>query len=139
MPAILFPDVEAAFVGYMAPALAARPEPHAANVAVRNRVPSERAGDLWPTSGRLVVVRDDGGPTNSIRGVARIGVRVWAPSETEVSDLANLVAALVGGWDDDVVRAPKVTRPYSVTEASERPAMYFTAELVVRGRGLPAA
>lgn len=137
MAAILFPDVEAEFIAYMAPALAARPEPYAANVAVRNRVPDERTVP-WPTSKRLVVVRDDGGPTRMVRGIARIGVRVWASSESEVSDLANLVAALVGGWHHGDVRGADATRPFSVTEDSGRPAQYFTAEVVVIGRALPA-
>lgn len=136
MPAVLFPDVEAAFIGAIGAALAARPEPHAQNVAVRNKVPADTA---WPTSKRLVVVRDDGGPTSSIRGVARIGVRVWAPSEAEANDLANLVAALVRGWHDVDVRGATAYNPFSVTEESARPCQYFTAELVVIGRKLPAA
>lgn len=139
MPTILFPDMEAAFIGYMGPALSARPELYAANVAVRNRVPNESATQPWPTSKRLVVVRDDGGPTRIVRGIARLGIRVWAESAETTSDLANLVMALVGGWSTDPVRIASVNRPYDVTEASGRPCMYATAELTIRGRGLPAA
>lgn len=140
MPAIVWPDVEAEFIAYMAPALQARLEAYAADVVVRNRVPDESATNPWPTSGRLVVVRDDGGPaTQDVRAAARLGVRVWAPTEAETSDLANLVAALVRGWRSPTVRRTEPSRPFSVPEESQRPAAYFTAELTIRGRALPAA
>jgi hypothetical protein len=140
MVAILHADIEAEFIDYMAPALDGRPEAYATDVAVRNRVPNESSTQAWPSSGRLVVVRDDGGPmTQDVRATARLGVRVWAPTEAETSDLANLVVALVRGWRSPVVRRTEPTRPYSVTEESRRPAMYFTAELMIRGRALPAA
>jgi hypothetical protein len=140
MVAILYADIEAEFIGYMASALDARPEAYALDVAVRNRVPNESTTQPWPTSGRLVVVRDDGGPmTQDVRATARLGVRVWAPTEAECSDLANLVVALVRGWRSPVVRRTEPSRPYSVTEESRRPAAYFTAELMIRGRALPGA
>ncbi|BDZ40823.1 hypothetical protein GCM10025865_01220 [Paraoerskovia sediminicola] len=138
MPAIIWPDIEAEFIAHMAPALQARTEPYAADVAVRNRVPDER-GDAWPPSGRLVVVRDDGGPTTpDVRATARLGVQVWAASEAEASDLANLVMALTGGWRSPTVRQSNPSRPFSATEESGRPKQYFTAELMIRGRALPA-
>lgn len=138
MPAILWPDVEAEFYGYMAAALAARSEPYADAVRVSNRVPRETASDPWPTSGRLVVVRDDGGPTTEdVRATARLGVRVWAEDEAAASDLANLCVALVRAWRSATVRRAIPSRPYSVTETSGRPAQFFTAELTIRGRALP--
>lgn len=140
MVAILWSDIEAEFIGYMGPALSARPEAYADGVAVRNRVPNESTSQPWPTSKRLVVVRDDGGPTTQdVRATARLGVRVFGADEAETSDLANLVVALVRGWRSPVVRRTEPTRPYSVTEESARPAQYFTAELMIRGRQLPAA
>lgn len=146
MVAILHADIEAEFIGYMASALQSRPEAYAANVRVSNKVPNESTSQPWPASGRLVVVRDDGGPmTQDVRATARIGVRIWGHNdvgddhESPTSDLANLVAALVGGWRSPTVRRTEPTRPYSVTEESARPAHYFTAELMIRGRALPAA
>lgn len=140
MVAIIWPDVEAEFIAYMTPALDERPEAYAADVEVRNRVPNESATQPWPTSGRLVVVRDDGGPTTQdVRGTARLGVRVWGATEAETSDLANLVVALVRGWRSPAVRRTEPTRPFSVPEESRRPAAYFTAELMIRGRALPGA
>ena len=136
MVLILHADVEAEFIGYMTSALQARPESYATDVAVRNRVPDERAGGTpWPTSGRLIVVRDDGGPTTQdVRATARIGVRVWGADDAETADLALLASALVGAWRSPTVRVSQPTRPYSVTEESGRPARYFTAELMIRGR-----
>lgn len=136
MVTILHADVEAEFIGYLTSALLARPEAYAAGVSVRNRVPDERVGGVaWPASGRLIVVRDDGGPTTpDVRATARIGVRVWGPTEADTADLALLASALVGAWRSPTVRASRPTRPYSVTEESGRPARYFTAELIVRGR-----
>lgn len=140
MVAILWSDIEAEFIGYMGPALSSRPEAYADGVAVRNRVPNESATQPWPTSGRLIVVRDDGGPTKWWgQAVARLGVRVWAADEGETSDLANLMVALIGGWRDEVVRWSSTTRPYDVTEQSGRPCMYFTSDLLIRGQKLPAA
>lgn len=140
MVAIIWPDMEAEAIGYLAPALDARPEAYAADVAVRNRVPDETNDDEWPASGRLIVVRDDGGPTTQdVRATARLGWRVFAQSEAETSDLANLAVALVRGWRSPVVRRSEPTRPYSVPEESARPAHYFTAELMIRGRALPDA
>jgi hypothetical protein len=140
MVAILHADIEAEFIGYMVSALQERPEAYAANVRVSNRVPNESSTQPWPASGRLVVVRYDGGPrTPDVRATARIGVRVWAEDEATTSDLANLVSALVGAWRSPVVRVSNPTLPTSVTEESSRPAQYFTAELMIRGRQLPAA
>lgn len=145
MPAIVWPDMEMLAIQYLHPALQARPEPYAADVTVRNTVPSEKVvngvpQDPWPASGRLVVVRYDGGPTTpDVRATARLGVRVWGSDEAEASDLANLAVALVRGWNDRTVKASRPTLPYSVTEDSGRPAQYFTAELTIRGRALPAA
>lgn len=128
---VLFPDVEAHLITYLRAALVARTEPVTANVWVGNLLPKS-------VPQRAVLVRDDGGPTlGDVRAVARVGVNVWAPSEADVSDLANLVSALVGASADGtpVVRA-QTTRPYSVTDDAGRPRHYFTAELIVRGTNL---
>lgn len=138
MPGVVHEDIEAVVLAYLKAALMARLEPYAASVTVRNRVPDESATQPWPTSKRLVVVRDDGGPAlGDVRAVARLGIRVWGPSEAETTDLANLVSALVASMENvGPVRSSVAARPYDVAEPSERPHMYFTAELVVRGKNL---
>lgn len=138
MAGVIHVDLEAFLVGYLSAALTARSESFTASVRVSNRVPSEQPGDLWPTSKRLVVIRDDGGQSlGDVRAIARIGIRVWAATDAETSDLANLVSALVGASEGfGPVRRSEAARPYDVTEQSGRPCQYFTAELVVRGVGL---
>ena len=131
MPAVLFGDVEAWAITYLKGSLAARSEPFASDVWVGNLLPKTR-----PV--RAVLVRDDGGPVlGDVRAVARLGVNVFASTLPDVSDLANLVSALIGGAADGkpVVRAT-TTRPYSVTDEAGAPRMYFTAELTIRGTSL---
>lgn len=131
MAGVIFPDVEAWAITYLRGALAARSEPFTAGVWVGNLLPQTRPQ-------RAVLVRDDGGPTlGDVRAVARLGINVFAGTEPDVSDLANLVSALIGGSADGkpVVRAT-TTRPYSVTDDAGQPRHYFTAELIIRGESL---
>jgi hypothetical protein len=138
MPGVVWPDVEAFAVGYLSGALATRPEPFAASVAVRNRIPRERDGDNWPSSKRLVVIRDDGGAgLGDIRGLARLGVQVWAENEATASDLANLIVGLVGAAEGSgPVRRSTVSRPYSVPDDNGRWKQYLTCEWTIRGTSL---
>lgn len=138
MAGVIHPDVEAFLIGHLSAALVARAESYAASVRVSNKVPSEQPGDPWPTSKRLVVIRDDGGPAlGDVRALVRLGISVWAATDAETSDLANLTSALVGACEGyGPVRRSEAARPYDVTETSGRPCHYFTAELVVRGVGL---
>lgn len=131
MPAILWPDVTAEVVTYLRDSLTGRAEAYTTGVQVLDRVPSTR-----PL--RLVVVRDDGGPgLTDVRAVARIGVRVWAGTHEDATDLANLTCALVAAIPDGqpFVRAD-VSRPYPIADESGQPYRYFTAELIVRGVSL---
>ena len=138
MAGVIHADLEAFLIGYVSDVLDARAETFAASVKVSNRVPTEKSGDLWPTSKRLVVIRDDGGNAlGDVRAIARLGIRVWGANAGETSDLANLVSALVGSTEGaGPIRRSEASRPYDVTETSGRPVQYFTAELVVRGVGL---
>ena len=131
MAGVIFPDVEAWAIGYLRGALAARQESFAAGVWVGNLLPAARPK-------QAVLVRDDGGPVlGDVRAVARLGINVFAQSEADVSDLANLVSALLGASADGapVVKAT-TTRPYSVTDDAGQPRQYFTAELIIRGTNL---
>lgn len=131
MPGVLFPDVEMHLITYLRGALSARPEPFVTGTWVGNLLPQTRPQ-------RAVLVRDDGGPTlGDVRAVARLGINVFAQSQADVADLANLASAIIGASADGkpVVRAT-TTRPYSVTDDAGQPRMYFTSELVVRGQSL---
>jgi len=138
MAGVIHADLKAFLIGNLSASLTARSESFAASVKVSDRVPSEQSGDLWPTSKRLVVIRDDGGNAlGDVRAIARLGIRVWGADAAETSDLANLVSALIGSTEGaGPIRRSEANRPYDVTETSGRPVQYFTAELVVRGVGL---
>lgn len=130
MPGIIWPDIEAEFIGYMTAALAARPEPVTTGV---------RVGNTETTAARQVIVRDDGGPgRGDVRGTARIGVRVLAKTWPDCADLAALVVALIGAWPDGepVVAVASLSRGYPVVDDTGSPERYITAELVIRGTSL---
>ena len=132
-PVIVFPDVELWAAGYLRSALAARPESFAdAHVGIS--VPS-------PREDRMVIVRRDGGPRlDTTREAARLGVRVWATTDQEATDLARLVRALL--WmspdGDPVCRVTDLSGPSSVPDESGQPLRFFSMELVVRGVPLDA-
>jgi hypothetical protein len=131
MHGIVWPDIEAAFIAYMDPALDARPESFASGVFVGNVMPAIRPD-------RAVIVRDDGGPSlGDVRAVARLGVQVWAIDAADCSDLAALVTALINDWPDGapVVKAT-ASRAYPVRDESGQPQRYLTAEVWVRGTNL---
>lgn len=134
MPAIavVWPDIEAAFITYMKAALAARAESYASGVTVSNLMPATRPA-------RAVVVRDDGGPVlDDVRAIARLGVNVWAATPADCSDLASLVVALLMAWPNGnaTILAASLSRPYPIADQSGQPQRYLTAELTIRGAGL---
>lgn len=134
-PPLRFPDVEAWAVAYLVAALAARPvgETYADNVTVTA---------YWPDQsmpGRLVVVRDDGGPrVSAVTKLCSLAVNVWAETEEVATDLTLLVAGLLeqAPGNGSVVRHDGATGPARVEESSEKPHRYLTADLVVRGADL---
>lgn len=132
MPSILFPDMVSQQIDYLAAALVAEGE---ADVWVGNRLPS-------PIPEKAVLVRDDGGPAlRDVRGLARLGYRVWSGYKIENPgdsyDLAALCSALVAGCaDGSPVVLASATRPSSVEDDSDRPVHYFTSELTIRGTSL---
>lgn len=132
MPSVLFPDVESQQIDYLNDILTDR---GVTDVWVGNHLPT-------PIPEKAVLVRDDGGPAlRDVRGVARMGYRVWSgykiENPSDSYDLAALCAALVGGCADGspVVRAT-ASRPFSVEDDSDRPVHYFTSELTIRGSAL---
>lgn len=139
-PAIIFPDVEAWAVTYLTAALAAREESYAASVTVRTQAPSETGGDDWPTSGRLVTVRNDGGPRSDVTRTQSLGVNVWATAAPETANLANLVAAILDAspGSGSVIATLGMTGPYRVPEQSGRLHQYLSVDLVVTGTPLTA-
>lgn len=144
-----FPDVELWATGFLRSSLSARTEAFASGVYVSNVIPS-------PRRDRMVIVRRDGGPRLSpVLEAARLGVQVWAKTEQDANDLATLVRALLGDGVNDrgntypgvfpgntypgaLIQVKKVndTGPSMVSDPSNQPLRYFTAELTVRGQAL---
>jgi hypothetical protein len=129
LPVVIFPDVELWACQYLQAALATRGEAYAADVYVGNTVPS-------PRTGRMVVVRRDGGPRLDYhRDAARLTVRVWGSTEQEATDLARLVGALL--WaaptGEPVIAVTQPTGPTPVADDSRQPLRLQTFEVTVRG------
>jgi len=126
MPGFQFRDIEADLISYLTNKFP--------TVIVRNQVPTERGTDTWPKHGRLIVVRDDGGWANGddggLRATRSVGVRIWAPTKAECTDLASEVTARLNAWPNRLVKAG-LSRP--VSEESGRIARYLTASITERG------
>jgi hypothetical protein len=128
---VVWPDVEAAVITYLTTALAGRAESFTDGVDVVRTLPD-------PRPARCVTVRSDGGPSlGDVRGLARLGVNVWAQTDEDAADLANLTSALVTAMPNgQPVITATASLPYAIPDPSGQPLRYFTAELVVRGTGL---
>lgn len=130
--AVIFPDAELWATGTIRDALAGRTETYAQNVYVSNAVPTTRRD-------RMVICRRDGGPRLDVaREAARLGVRVWAMTEQDATDLARLVSALFGAAADGnpVLKVTQPSGPTPVADSSGQPLRYLTFELTVRGANL---
>lgn len=133
MTAILWPDVEAALIDYLAPAIAASSLSFAAEVQVGNMLAN-------PRPEYAVTVRNDGGPpTETVFADVGIGVNIWAPTKPEAVDLAAMVTALINGMPD-AGTTPFVNATaslgYEIADDSGQPHYYLTASLTVRGSNL---
>ena len=87
----------------------------------------------------MVIVRRDGGPRlDAVREAARIGVRVWALTDQDATDLARMTAALL--WaspdGDPVCKVTQQLGPTPVADESLQPLIYMTFELITRGQQL---
>ena len=124
-PEQLAPDAELLVTGYLRTALSTRTEPYAASVRVSNA----KAG----TNARQVVVRRDGGPQRGLFDFPRLGVRVWAATEQDATDLARLVQALLlnSPGTSGIVQATSLGGPSPVPDAAG-PHRYLTVELKIR-------
>lgn len=129
MPLVLFPDVEAHLVSYLQAALNARPEPFTRGVVVDINTPN-------PRPARLVVIRNDGGPQlDVVRQTARVGFNVWAESDADATDLANMIRALAVDAPDGkpITKAVNQSGPTAIPDESGIPRRYVVVEFTVRG------
>lgn len=121
-PAVVFTDVEAWAIAYLAADLAA---------TVSNRTPETFTGEL-------VTVRDDGGPRDAVTKTSSIAVSVWANTEEDASDLVRRVVALLesSAGDGPIVAHASTFGPSRVPEESGTPHWFATVDLVHRGVAL---
>jgi hypothetical protein len=121
------PDIELWACDWLRAALEARTEEYATGVFVATKVPD-------PRRDRMVTVRRDGGPRQSlVLSAPRLGVNVWATTEQDVTDLSRLVAALLWSAPDGqpVCRVDELSGPSPVEDV--QPRRYMTFDLTVRG------
>jgi hypothetical protein len=130
---IIHPDAELWLCDYFRDRLADRDETYATDVYVGNKIPSDRRS-------RMVIVRRDGGLTTDVFDLPRFGIRVFANTERNATDLALLIRALL-------VDAPNAhaaawvnvfSGPSVVDDPSAQPLRYLTAEAALRGADLTA-
>lgn len=138
-PAILFGDAAAWGTGYLRAALAARGEAYTDDVTVRSQKPTAVDTDLPPASGRVVTVRDDGGPRDAeLTKVVTLGVNVWADDEADCVDLALMCAALLESAPGfgPVVAHVATSGPFPLADQSNKPHRYLSVDLRVTGEPL---
>ena len=136
LPVIVFDDIELWTTTTLRAALAARTETYTADVIVSNKIPHDPITGEPKRRDRMVIVRYDGGTRlDVVRMAERLGIQVWATTDQDATDLARLTAALL--WaspDGDPVCKAKTSGAYPVPDESRQPLVYFTAELIARGR-----
>lgn len=130
IPAVLFPDTILEVTGRVRTALAGRPEQVASDVFVGSTVTPQKRHD------RMVIVRRDGGARlDGARELVRLGVNVWATSESDVHDLAQLVRSILWTLPDGepIVAVADSAGPYPVPDESKQPREYLSVVVTVRG------
>lgn len=80
-------DADLWWIVYLRGALSEREETYAQNVYFDRRVPNSRKD-------RMVIVRRDGGAVTGLFDQPRVALDVWAKTEQDATNLANLVIAL---------------------------------------------
>lgn len=127
---IVFPDVELWAANFLRTALPA----HGYTGTDAVRVSTAYTGQRLE-----VTVRRDGGPVNGERESARLGVNVYAKTDTDqaVSDLARVVSALLRGaaTGEPVLRVSQMLGPSPIADAAAR-RRFMTFEIDVRGTAL---
>lgn len=131
---VIHPVLTGALVGLLRAGFQTAGQAYSSNVTVADRKPR-------PTPRRLVTVRDDGGPDDTVFSVRRIGVNVWADDPVDAEKLALLAGAILRSANDDVVvHVDQISSPVRIDdETAETVAgknlthFYFAARPTVRG------
>lgn len=117
-PAAALPvDADLLWIAYLRGALVGRVESYAQNVYFDRRVPKDRRD-------RMVIVRRDGGSVTGLFDHPRVALDVWAKTDKDATNLANLVVALALAAPlalDDVTNVIHLSGPNSVADPSGQP------------------
>lgn len=127
---VAYPIIEQVLPAALRAALAGRPETYAQNVYVGKKVPD-------PRRDRMVLFRRDGGGSGDWTDHPRLGINVYGATDAEADNLARLVVALLPtlvGPQIDYVTV--LSGPVDVTDKSEQPQRYITAEAATRAANL---
>jgi hypothetical protein len=134
---VVHADLLSFLIPWLTAELAKRPEAVCRDVSVRNVEPS---GTTLPR--RMVVIRDDSGPTLSLVTAERtVGISVLAGTKEtpkEAMDLALIVNALLSDAarvepGNPVAAVESITGPFAVDEALPKARRYSTVTFIVAG------
>ena len=120
-------DVPLWWIVYLRGALVGRTESFAQGVKFDRRVPN-------PRPPRFVVVSHDGGPISGPFQTARVRLDVWADSEKNATDLANLINALAldAPGTNGCTRVAHSSGPLDVADPSGQARRYSLIEATHR-------
>jgi len=136
--AVIHDDLELYLTERLRSDLAARPEPYCGGFTVSNKWPNP----IESRPDRLLVIRDDSGPSTSfLTGDRSVGFTLLTLDEQDANDAARMVLALAtqipGLEPGNPVAAVRSTNgPYAVTEQAPGFRRYLTVTYGVAGRAL---
>ncbi|WP_052337069.1 hypothetical protein [Nocardioides alkalitolerans] len=130
-PTVVMPDAVLWATEYLRAQLDVRPEAFTADVLVSDEVPN-------PREPRMVIVRRDGGRSETLFDNPRLSFRVWSPRKEDANALAAMVEALVlaAPGHGPVIRATSESGPSKVTDESAVPLRYLVISIRTRGKQL---
>jgi hypothetical protein len=134
-PVVIYPDVEAVALNWLAQQFDARGQ----SVVCSRRVPSPRPRRL------VAVTRTGGWPDTPVTEAAQLTVDCWGPDDPTALQLAQtaraLLMSMVGGdtFSVTITRYEEFTGPVNYPDPLTSQSRYtFTCRLSVRGTPLPA-
>lgn len=107
---VIHPIATGPLVSLLRDGLLASTESYAANVTVQRDLPETKTA-------RMVTVRDDGGPDETVFSIRRQGINVWADDPVDAEHLALLSAAILRSTSTDVIVAvDSITSPIRIDD-----------------------
>ena len=132
-------DLELFLTSWYRPRLQA----HADDLLHDFEVSSHEPADDEPFPLKLLVIRDDGGPSDYFTGDTALGLSVLMGNVLNPKDAKRALALILGMlWDapaanagetprNPLVSIESITGPYAVTEEQDRARQYGTASVIV--------